>query len=67
MLEAVDDLYLQVMLGCVHEQKAHGQQWVQLIGVANKKQCLRRSLALLNDLKHSVVSLSTILTTLLRL
>ena len=23
-------------LGCVHEQKVHGQQWIQLIGVANK-------------------------------
>jgi hypothetical protein len=61
MREAVDDLYLQVMLGCAHEQKAHGQQWVRLIGVANKKQ----RWALLNDLKHNVVSFSTILTYLL--
>jgi hypothetical protein len=24
------------MLGCAHEQKAHGLQWVESIGVANK-------------------------------
>jgi hypothetical protein len=55
MREAVDDLYLQVMLGCAHEQKAHGQQWVYLSN-ANKKQRLQRSWALPNDLKHNVVS-----------
>jgi hypothetical protein len=34
---AVDDLYLHNnMLGFAHEQKAHGQQWVWLIGVATK-------------------------------
>lgn len=29
----VDDLYLHIILGCAHEQKAH---WVRLMGVANK-------------------------------
>ena len=24
------------MLGCVHEQNVHSQQWIQVIGVANK-------------------------------
>ena len=24
------------MLGCAHDQKAHGLQWIELIGVANK-------------------------------
>ena len=62
MREAVD---LQVMLGCAHKQKAHGQQWVRLIGVANKNQRLQRSWALPNDLKHNVVSFSMILTNLL--
>ena len=33
-----DDLYLHnSMLGCVHEQKARGLQWVESIGVASKK------------------------------
>ena len=27
---------LCIVLGCVHHQKAHGQQWVESIGVANK-------------------------------
>jgi hypothetical protein len=39
------------MLGCAHEQKAHG---VWLIGVANKMQFLRRSWALPNDSKYNM-------------
>jgi hypothetical protein len=33
-----DDPYLQIVLGCAHEQKAHiySLQWVESIGVANK-------------------------------
>ena len=33
--EAVDDLYLHYVLGCAHEQKAHGPQRVVSIGMAN--------------------------------
>jgi hypothetical protein len=30
-----DDTYLRIMrLGCAHEQKAHGLQWEESIGVA---------------------------------
>ena len=36
MHEPDDDLYLYIMLGCAHKQKANGQEWVQLIGVANE-------------------------------
>ena len=32
----VDDLYLNVVLRCAHEQNAHSLQWVVSIGVANK-------------------------------
>jgi hypothetical protein len=34
--EPANDLYRHFMLGCAYEQKAYGQQWGQLIGVANK-------------------------------
>jgi hypothetical protein len=30
-----DDHYLRIMLGCAHEQKAHGPQWAGSIDVAN--------------------------------
>jgi hypothetical protein len=30
-----DDPYLRIMLGCAYEQKAHGLQWAESIGVAN--------------------------------
>jgi hypothetical protein len=34
-----DDLYLHIMLGCVYEQKVHGLQWVESIGMANSSVC----------------------------
>jgi hypothetical protein len=27
--------FLRVMLGCAHEQKAHGLQWAESIGMTN--------------------------------
>ena len=32
--------YLRILLGCVHEQKVHGLQLVESMGVANKTQRL---------------------------
>ena len=38
-----DDPYLRSMLGCqcVHVQKVHGMQWVELIDVANKNAAIQ--------------------------
>jgi hypothetical protein len=35
-LTVADNPYLRIVLGCAHEQNAHGLQWVVSIGVAIK-------------------------------
>jgi hypothetical protein len=51
-----------------HEQKAHGLQWGESIGVANKTAAFATLVALPNDSKHNEAScFSTISTDLLYL
>ena len=60
----VDDLYLHVLIAllCVHEQKAHGLQWVEL---TNKNAVFVTLVDLANDSKHNEASFSMILMYLL--
>ena len=77
MMQPVDDLYLHMVSGCAHEQRAHSGQCPLFLGVgsghettigmANKMQHLQRSWALPNDSKHTYASFSAILTDTLHL
>ena len=61
-LQALDDLH--IVPGCAWADSAW---WVVLIGVANKRQYVRRSWTLPNDSKHNETSFSTISTDMLYL
>ena len=50
------------MRGRAGTHSYYSTKWEVSIGVANKRQCLRHSWALPNDLKHTKASFSAILT-----